>query len=239
MVRIILLILVFLGLMLFASWLGKASPVQRTRALKIIVLYGIAGALLLLVVTGRIPWMFALISAAAPWIQRFLIARQAWNTLKASQGPSSGKTSKVETSILRMTLDHDSGNLDGEVISGQFTGSLLSDLSDKQLLDLLKECRYSDNQSAAILESYLDRQKGDSWRDESDANYQEDINIDRDKPMSNSQAREILGVPVTASKEEIILAHRRLIQQLHTDRGGTDYLAALINEARDALVSKS
>ena len=55
--------------------------------------------------------------------------------------------------------------------------------------------------------------------------------------MSIGQAAEILGVPADASNEEVTAAHRRLIQKLHTDRGGTDYLAALINEARDTLNS--
>ncbi|NBP96176.1 MAG: hypothetical protein EBU28_12805 [Gammaproteobacteria bacterium] len=108
--------------MWLASWLGKATPEQRAKALKLIVLYGVAGALLVLVVTGRIPWVFALISAAVPWLQRFMVARQAWNMFKSTQGPSAGKTSRVETAILRMALDHDTGDLDGEVISRADSG---------------------------------------------------------------------------------------------------------------------
>ena len=130
MTRIFLALVALVGLMWLASWLGKASPAQRGRALKLIVLYGIAGALLLLVVTGRIPWMFALISAAVPWLQRYMIAKQAWNMFKSSRGPSAGKSSTVETVVLRMILDHDSGDLDGEVISGPFSGRGLTDLSD-------------------------------------------------------------------------------------------------------------
>ena len=51
--------------MWLASWLGKATPEQHSRALKLIVLYGIAGALLV-GGDGRIPWMFALIGAIVP-----------------------------------------------------------------------------------------------------------------------------------------------------------------------------
>ena len=74
MARVFLALVALVGLMWLASWLGKATPEQRSRALKLIVLYGIAGALLLLVVTGRIPWMFALIGAVVHWQQRFMLA---------------------------------------------------------------------------------------------------------------------------------------------------------------------
>ena len=130
--------------MWLASWLGKATPEQRSRALKLIVLYGIAGALLLLVVTGRIPWMFALIGAVVPWLQRFMMARQAWNMFKSSRGPSAGKQSTVQTLMLRMTLDHDSGDLDGEVISGPFAGRALHSLSESELLEVLRDSRNRD-----------------------------------------------------------------------------------------------
>ena len=232
MARVFLALVALVGLMWLASWLGKATPVQRSRALKLIVLYGVAGALLLLVVTGRIPWMFAIISAAAPWLQRLLVARQAWRLFKTTRGPSSGQASRVETEVLRMMLDHDSGELNGEVISGPFAGRALGDLTKLQLLELLQECRSRDAQSAALLEAYLDRTQGDSWRNENEA---AGHTTPPQGSMSESQASEILGVTTDASRKEVIEAHRRLIQRLHTDRGGTDYLAALVNQARDAL----
>ena len=131
-----------------------------------------------------------------------------------------------------MTLDHDSGALNGEVISGPFAGRALGDLSKLQLLELLQECRSRDAQSAALLEAYLDRTQGDSWRNEDEA---AGHTIPPQGSMSESQASEILGVTTDASHKEVIEAHRRLIQRLHTDRGGTDYLAALVNQARDTL----
>ncbi|MEE1558516.1 MAG: hypothetical protein V1245_03835, partial [Arenicellales bacterium] len=83
MLRLLLGLAALVGLMWLAAWLGKATPAQRSRALKLIVLYGGAGTLLLLVITGRIHWMFAAISAAVPWLQRVLLARQAWHLFKS------------------------------------------------------------------------------------------------------------------------------------------------------------
>ena len=52
MIRLVLALVTLVGLMWLASWLGKATPAQRSKALKMILLYGVAGMLLLLVVTG-------------------------------------------------------------------------------------------------------------------------------------------------------------------------------------------
>jgi len=54
--------------------------------------------------------------------------------------------------------------------------------------------------------------------------------------MTTVEAREILGVKPDATREEIIKAHKRMMQKVHPDRGGTDYLAAQLNQAKDTLL---
>jgi hypothetical protein len=198
-----------------------------------ILLYGTVGILLLLVITGRIHWLFALLGAAVPWLQRALLARQVWRMFKSKQKPPPGNTSKVETNYFRMVLDHDSGNLTGEITRGDFVGQQISDLSLDQLLKLLEECRLNDPQSAALLEAYLDRNHDNAWRQQD--TFQASSPTPPTSPMSRREAAEILGVTEDASSETVTDAHRRLIQRLHSDRGGTDYLASLVNQARDVL----
>jgi hypothetical protein len=55
--------------------------------------------------------------------------------------------------------------------------------------------------------------------------------------MSRAEALQVLGLPASATVDDIKAAHRRLLKDFHPDKGGSDYLAAKVNEAKDALLS--
>ena len=172
-----------------------------------------------------------------------LRSRALWNRAKAAAGPSPGQTSQVETRFLRMTLDHDSGVMTGVVREGRLRGRRLDELDQAEMQELWRECRAEDGQSAAVLEAYLDRTQGEDWRQAAGAgpgpgSGSESKSGPRSAAtgMTRQEAYEILGLASGASKKEIRAAHRRLMQQMHPDHGGSNYLAAKINQAKDLLL---
>lgn len=205
------------------------------------LLFGGIGIVLLLLVTGHLNPIFALILAALAIGQRILaVASMASmfkgfrNSMKGAAGPSAGNASDVETRFLRMSLDHDTGAMDGVVLEGAYRGRRLAELALDDLTELLVVCRAQDSQSATVLEAYLDRVHGDGWRD---AFHTGGTGGNRETPlMTSAEAREILGVSTDASRDDVIEAHRRLMQKNHPDRGGSTYLAAKINQAKDVLL---
>jgi hypothetical protein len=151
-------------------------------------------------------------------------------------GPSSGQTSKVITEHLEMELDHDTGAMRGHVLKGFFAGRDIEGLKPVELAHLWQDCRFNDPQSAQLVEAYLDRVHP-SWRDDL-ARGEAEHTHGPDGKMTAAQALEILGLPSNASDDDIRRAHRELMLKLHPDRGGSTYLAAKINEAKDVLLAR-
>lgn len=223
----------------------RAEPKQIIRALNWTAVVLGVGALGYLAASGRLNWLVALIGsllAALPRLLRLLMLIPALRQLKAqfqtmrSGGrPSPGQTSRVTTRFLDMSLDHDSGAIHGRVLEGAYAGRTLDDLGLEDLLILLGQCRAEDSESAPLLEAYLDRREGGGWRDRGD--HGESSGMAAGGPMTRAEACQVLGVEPDASPEQIVAAHRRLMQKLHPDRGGSDYLAAKINQAKDRLLT--
>ena len=147
-----------------------------------------------------------------------------------------GQRSTVRTAALEMELDHDTGGLEGMVLAGTYEQKLLSSLSLKQLLDVYAELA-SDSESRQLLETYLDG-RFPAWREDVKANGRGRHGVAPGSgPMTKEEAYKVLGLEAGATTADIRKAHRRLMQRLHPDLGGSSFLAARINEAKDVLLS--
>lgn len=252
--RTLIILIAIIALLLIARFLYRQSSLDLKKVGRWIFIVLGGGLFLFLLATGRLHWLFALVAAALPALYRLLpliryvpLLRNLYRRYQTNQqnasGPATGQTSTVQSSYLRMSLNHDTGDMDGEVLLGQFKGLQLQNLSLEQLLALLGECQH-DQDSQSLLMAYLDRVH-EGWRDKTD----QDENYERDQQsrqqqsssgkMSTQEALEVLGLNAGASEKDITSAHRRLMQKLHPDLGGSTYLAAKINLAKDVLIGKS
>ena len=242
---LVLGIAVVIGLVLIGRGLFGLDPKKAVKVLVWVLV--IAGAVLGLIILARTgaSLAFILFGLILPLILRWRSLRQFFRNMK---GPSPGQSTGVETRFLRMSLEHDSGILDGLVLDGEFRGRRLSELSPDELKALLSECRVEDPQSATVLEAYLDRTYSGSWRGgeesgEADGEAGGGQRRNGASPwaggtMNRDEAFEILGLKPEASEKDIKQAHQQLMKKYHPDHGGSNYLAAKINQAKELLLGE-
>ena len=224
---------------IYYLWRVRSMPPHKQRSGYIKFLLGLMIALvILLTLTGRMHWVGAAITGAfvflrqiLPWVIR---AMPFLNKLR-EQATQSGQSS-IQTNHLSATLDHGSGSIDGEIIEGPHKGWLLSELSITQLEDLLAHYQAEDEESAELLEAYIDQR-----RQQADQNSEQQRTANRaaSDQSTRAEALAILGLDEGSTEDEVVAAHRSLIQKLHPDRGGNDFLAAKINQAKDILLNKN
>ena len=217
----------------------------------LLILATVLIVIVILIVLGRIPVSFILapIMVALTFLFRnvHLLIRllPLWQMFKGktrtAYGASGGTdSSSINTRYLKMSLQHDSGDMDGEVLKGKYREAKLSAMTIEQLLDLAQEC-HRDADSLQVLEAYLDRSHP-QWRERADAQPSQEGSQQAqgasEAAMDRHTALEILGLMDAATEDEIVQAHRRLMQKMHPDRGGSDYLAKKINAARDYLLGR-
>lgn len=174
----------------------------------------------------------------ARWVRPFL---GGWAGLFSAFGGGSarptGRRSTVRSAALEMELDHDTGTLSGRVLAGRFEGFDLARLSVDDLVSLWREIG-GDPESRSLLEAYLDR-RAPVWRQHAQGDPTPGHGgAARPGAMTDEEAHQILGLRPGATEAEIREAHRRLVKAVHPDLGGSTFLAAKINEAKDRLVGK-
>jgi len=229
------LALVVVALLLWAFL--RADPKALAKGLR----YLGAGALLLAAVafalTDRVG--MAVFIASLAW--GLFTGGHAWpggwphyNFPGMPRGPrrraATGQSTSVRTDWIEMELDHDSGEMRGRVLKGAQAGKALDALSKDDLLALYRDAG-GDSETARLLEAYLDRKLGPDWR-----KAREEPRSRASSGMTRDEAYRVLGLQAGAGEDEIRAAHRKLMLQNHPDRGGSDYLASKINEAKDVLL---
>ncbi|ALO46851.1 DnaJ domain-containing protein [Pseudohongiella spirulinae] len=224
--------------------------IQRKYALNqqqfrwLIVITAVLLVVLILIVMGRLP--IQALAAPAIFILTFalrnahwLLQLTSWLRGRRTSGPGGGRRSgrsSVNTDWLAMELAHSTGQMDGTVLKGMFQGQRLSALTLTELLELAQACQH-DADSLQLLEAYLERVHP-GWQENAGAAHGAREDSSAEGSMNETLALEILGLSPGATEDQIVAAHRRLMQKLHPDRGGSDYLAQRINAARDFLLSR-
>jgi hypothetical protein len=146
---------------------------------------------------------------------------------------SAGQRSQVRSQFLDMTLDHDTGELKGMIVAGPYAGRALDTLD---LAELTAMTATLDAESIALLESYLDR-RFPAWRQNTQGDGAgRQGRAPASGKMTEEEAYQILGLQPGAGRDDIARAHRGLMKKLHPDQGGSTYLAARVNEAKDTLL---
>jgi hypothetical protein len=231
----VLVAFIVLGaLALVVWWLLRANPSTIARILRpLLMVVGLVGIAVLLIFGVRfVPSLLPELFGLAGIVATALIAR-AMRRRPSGGFSSPGSTQRTEarTAFFEAWIDHGTGDVGGTVQSGRFAGRTLDSMSDSELLDLHAECS-SDVDSVRVLESYLDRRLGSQWR----TAQQSPPPQRRSGDMTREEALSVLGLSEGATAEAVKAAHRRLIQRVHPDVGGSADLAARINRAKDVLL---
>jgi DnaJ domain len=231
-------IIVLIGLALLARRFVNSNPAQLAQGVRAFAAAFSALASTGLLFAGR--FGLALITIGATIMAIRALRRAPAGGYGGYGGGAAGSrphSSEVATDTLQMELDHATGDLDGEVLQGRFAGRSLASLGLAELLDLIADCQRDDPRSVALIETYLDRRQPD-WRDHAagGAQGQDQGAASAAGAMDEATAWSVLGLAPGASEAEIKAAHRRLMTKLHPDHGGSGYLAAQLNQAKDLLL---
>jgi hypothetical protein len=147
---------------------------------------------------------------------------------------SGGQTSRVRSAWFEMELDHDTGAMRGKIINGPQVGTDLDRLDFTGLTQLANDV---DEESRQLLLAYLDR-RNPGWRENAQGDTADGGRAASSGKMTEEEAYQILGLKPGASNGEISRAHRSLMKKLHPDQGGSTYLAARVNQAKDILLRR-
>ncbi|MBV9114474.1 MAG: DnaJ domain-containing protein [Hyphomicrobiales bacterium] len=183
----------------------------------------------------------SLLALGAVWLIegsiRFPRLRFGAGKLRGVGGSGAGAVSTFRTAMIEMRVDHATGGMRGSVLAGAFAGRELELLNETQLAALALECAKFDAEGARLLQAYLDRRFA-GRRENAYAHADSGPARRRSGAMTAEEAYEVLGLSPGAPDDAVRRAYRDLMKKLHPDQGGSTYLAARVNQARDVLLNR-
>jgi hypothetical protein len=227
-IRILPLLLLFFVLFLIYRYYTTLPKEQRRPFLIKYLVYAVIAIVIAAVVTGRLHWIGAVAAAALGLLKigasSIVRALPLFHFLRKNHvfGDPVFRTPYIE---LQIDLKH--GSFKGRILQGEFAERELSSLNDDEFNKLEAQLKQHDRRAFYLVQVF--RKKTHAKTEE----YQSDGNLSN---PSVNEARMMLGLPEKFTAKDVNLAYKRLMQKLHPDRGGNDYLASRINLARDILL---
>jgi len=208
------------------QWLTKIG----VGAFVVIMLLGVA--------TGKMHWLGAVLAAIvglAKFGMHFIFRALPFLRVLGSSGLGNPVFS---TEFLRVQINLQNNSVNGSVIKGPHEGRSLLELSDAELAELEQHYESRDKRSYFLIRVMRQRMAGAQGQQH---NHQRDYSSVSDP--SYDEALQILGLEdfvgkTPPTRDVVVKAHRRLMQKLHPDHGGNDYLASRVNIAKDVVLKK-
>ncbi len=224
-------------------WLSSQPQAKRNRYISRLVVMLLVGAALFLAITGRLGVLIAFFAALLPFARRLLPLLRFIPLLKLFRRrgtPSSTSTSEVVTAELKMSLDHSTGAIDGEVLIGQFKGRHLSDLEFADVLSLYEYCPTTKQDTRSLLVNYMEKMHAGEWSQHlsGQSSPGKEAAKEHEYSVTLDEAYRLLDLRPGVSRDDVIQAHRRLMSRVHPDKGGSSYLAARLNEAKERIIEE-
>lgn len=216
---------------------ARSDAAALAKGLKAVSGIAALGGAVILGAMGRIT-MALLLAALGAWVLgwgNLDIRRILRGATAAGEG---SRFSRFRSAMIEVEVDHATGLMEGTVLAGAHAGRRLAALDQSLLRQLHEECGAFDPEGVALLEAYFDRRFA-GWREYAQG--------DRDTRtcthtqsgvMTKEEAYQVLGLQPGAGVDEVRKAYRLLMKKFHPDQGGTAYLAARINQARETLLGR-
>ena len=211
---ILLIVTAVIVVLLLIRWIRLQPQEKRWRY----YLYLLGTVFVGLALSGRLHWLVAAAAAALPLGYK-LFALLRWTPLLL------GVYHRIRAGRAGYDL-FKSANASPEVIQNLL--KRLANLGENERRVLIAVLRQKDPQAASFVEAYFARRAQGSGTRPRTSN----------KNITTKEAYQILGLRPGATRDEVVDAHRKLIQKFHPDRGGTPYMAAMINDAKQHLLAQ-